>query len=592
MSNAQRWFWKKEMIGEKMKESGMSRRNFITGTALAGVGIAAGLTACSNSTKPENSGKKDMDFNILPDAWSDEADVIVVGYGGSGVNAAISALKNGASVIALEKAPDRIGGNMGQSQGTLHDCPDANVDEWLKCYKHGAFQTGLEDAEIRAFMEEAVKIPKWLEEYGMKINWVELKHELGKSWPVYQLEGHIERGLGAGFDLFLGFDEIASNLDVDVRCSTRANRLIQNPVTKEILGVEAEDTNTGKTFYFKAKKGVVMSIGGYERNREMLYNHVLPGIDLIGGGGSNIYNTGDGFPMVLEAGAKLWHMTSIHTSSVGLRRPWQEGVEDGVGNMFRENLGRGPGGRKREVPWPYIFIGWHGHRFMNENYQFAHDANHKAAFDYSSQDAFVKTWPGAQDPMVLRYTDITTDYVNMPFFVVFDSHMYKENDPIFPATFKSNQEAVNAGWIMKGETWDELAKNIYGKRPCNEEWDMVKGINAEALKKTIATYNGYAKNKKDPEFGRYDFSLKAFSETGPYYAMELQWGLDFTEGGPMRNGKCQTIGHNGKPIPRLYSTGEFGSYNSTAYTIGGLVQACTTGRIAGREAAGLEAWDM
>ena len=79
-------------------------------------------------------------------------------------------------------------------------------------------------------------------------------------------------------------------------------------------------------------------------------------------------------------------------------------------------------------------------------------------------------------------------------------------------------------------------------------------------------------------------------ENGPYYAIQLMWTLDFTEGGPRRNGKCQTISVRKEPIPRLYSTGEFGSFNSTFYSIGGLVQACTTGRIAGREAAGLEPW--
>lgn len=79
-------------------------------------------------------------------------------------------------------------------------------------------------------------------------------------------------------------------------------------------------------------------------------------------------------------------------------------------------------------------------------------------------------------------------------------------------------------------------------------------------------------------------------EEGPFYGCEVSWSLDFTEGGSKRNGKCQTIDVWGNPIPRLHNAGEFGSYNTMVYCIGGVLQALTTGRIAGGEAAKLEDW--
>ena len=49
---------------------------------------------------------------MLPDNWDAEADVVVVGFGGAGVAAAVTAFELGAEVLILEKAPDgEEGGN-------------------------------------------------------------------------------------------------------------------------------------------------------------------------------------------------------------------------------------------------------------------------------------------------------------------------------------------------------------------------------------------------------------------------------------------------------------------------------------------------
>ena len=46
-----------------------------------------------------------------------------------------------------------------------------------------------------------------------------------------------------------------------------------------------------------------------------------------------------------------------------------------------------------------------------------------------------------------------------------------------------------------------------------------------------------------------------------------------TEGGPERNGRCETIGVDGQPIPHLYNAGELGSFNGLAYTVGNILEA-------------------
>ena len=99
--------------------------------------------------------------------------------------------------------------------------------------------------------------------------------------------------------------------NIPVELATPAQRLIQNPVTKEVVGVQAVDWK-GETLYVQANKGVILACGGYENNQEMRTNF-LPWANsnepFITFGGTP-YNTGDGIIMAQSVGAKLWHMNN------------------------------------------------------------------------------------------------------------------------------------------------------------------------------------------------------------------------------------------------------------------------------------------
>lgn len=239
---------------------------------------------------------------------------------------------------------------------------------------------------------------------------------------------------------------------------------------------------------------------------------------------------------------------------------------------------------------PHIFVGRHGKRFMNESYIYAHDQNHKEAFDFSTKFAFDKTFDDSRSPQVAKYdAGITSDYIHLPMFMVCGQTFIDAHELFDDGT--ALEDAIAKNWVFKGDTLEELAAKIEGDSPCAQEKCRLEGMDAETLEQTFATYNGYCADGYDPEFLRPAENLVPLDENRPYYATEIMWTLDFTEGGPRRNGKCQTIGVRREPIPRLHNTGEFGSYNSTVYTIGSLVQACTSGHIAGREAAALDPWE-
>lgn len=90
-----------------------------------------------------------------------EADVIVVGYGGAGANAAITAHDNGADVLIREK--------MASGEGNTRVCGGAittpSAKEFLQYLER--LNYGYTEPEIiERHVEEALKNPDWVRELG------------------------------------------------------------------------------------------------------------------------------------------------------------------------------------------------------------------------------------------------------------------------------------------------------------------------------------------------------------------------------------------------------------------------------------------
>ncbi len=107
---------------------------------------------------------------------------------------------------------------------------------------------------------------------------------------------------------------------------------------------------------------------------------------------------------------------------------------------------------------------------------------------------------------------------------------------------------------------------------------------------TIAKYNKYCKEGNDPEFGRPAETMAPLK--APFYAVKSWPFTANTQGGPRRNKYCQVVDPDRNPIPRLYGTGECGSFWGWMYNSGGNLGECMfSGRIAAKHAVALEPWD-
>jgi fumarate reductase flavoprotein subunit len=171
-----------------------------------------------------------------------------------------------------------------------------------------------------------------------------------------------------------------------------------------------------------------------------------------------------------------------------------------------------------------------------------------------------------------RFTDEAASYEKAARAVVKtgEPFVYEIYDENVTAQVYRIADYRKQGMVMEAETWDELAKKA--------------GLDAAALKQTIAEYNA-AVEKKNDKFGRQMFGKKL--EKPPFGIIKVKPGTIMTPGGLKIDKEIRVVRKDGSVIPGLYAAGEVtGGYRAYGY-IGGdsLAHGAVTGMVAGKNAA-------
>jgi succinate dehydrogenase/fumarate reductase flavoprotein subunit len=528
-------------MGEKGMKKDLTRRGFIKGAALgAGAMAVAGL-----------GGATDANAVPPPKRWDMEADVVVVGFGAGGSAAAIEAHDAGAKVLIVEKMKEGLeGGDTGISGGLLYLDTKTNIDSWRK----KSFGT-VEEEFLRCFSDNVKEVNTWLRGMGLVIDGAKPGMGIVKS-PV--------RGASSGHILFAFLKEQVKKRGIQVLYGTAGKDLIQDPATREILGVRAGAE--GRYRNIKARKAVVLTTGSYESNPEMLTDFGYPGVYVASEGSPA--NTGDGLKMAVKAGAHMRHMMplAIEWGEFALKAPSQA-----YKTSFSMDFLTHGGGHSHN----YIFVDRKGKRFMNERLMMVHQ---KETLE------------------VLHFDFKAIDYPHIPFFIVFDETMRKSGrvvkDPElwgWRTTKKvyewsaDNSAEIEKGWIVKADTIQDLA----GKMKAVDWQGKAIGVETAGLVDTVSKFNEFCEAGKDLQYDRPKASLLAL-KTPPFYAAELCFNCIYTLGGLKNNCKAQTVDGENKPIPRLYSAGNVGG--SGIVSPGAIPEAIAFGRLAGKNAAAERPW--
>ena len=240
-------------------------------------------------------------------------DVVVIGAGGAGFSAAITARNAGANVVLLEKMP-AVGGNSLISGAEMNVAknwvqPKLGInDDSPELHAQDTFKGGDGKGDmkvINVMTHEALDAAKWCRDYlGVRFEDDNLFFFGGHSRKRALIPvGH------TGTEFIAKFQAKADELGIPVITNMKAEELIKDKDGR-VVGVKA--TMDGSEYTFNAKGGVVLATGGFGANPEMVkkYN---PKIDERFKTTDAPGTTGEALYMAERAGAQLVNMGYIQT---------------------------------------------------------------------------------------------------------------------------------------------------------------------------------------------------------------------------------------------------------------------------------------
>ena len=488
-----------------------------------------------------------------------DADVVVIGAGGAGMTAAMTAADAGQRVVILESQA-MVGGNSARATGGMNAAKTVYQDENEFDQAAGVEKTLATAAEKYADNETITALAKTVSEqwaayqanptgYFDSVELMELDTMVGgKGINNPELVKTLCEGTADAIDWLdengITLHNVSSFGGASVKrihrpvneegkvvsvgaymipllqenCEKRGIDIVLNTTVDTILtdangaavGVSGTDKD-GNTVVVNAKS-VILATGGFGANLDMVtqYKPELAGFMTTNAAGAQ----GQGIEMATAIGAGTVDMDQIQIHPT---------VEANTAALITEGL-RGDGA---------ILVNANGERFIDE--------------------------VGTRDVVSAAEIAQPGSYS----WLIVDQAMADASSVI--------QGYIKKGYTKTGATYEELAKEL--------------DVDPAAFANTMETWNDYVEAKNDPDFGRTSFANPL--NNGPYYAIKVTAGVHHTMGGVTINSATEVLKEDGTVIPGLFAAGEVTGGVHGANRLGGTAVAdfVVFGRIAGESAA-------
>ena len=519
--------------------------------AAAAALTAAGLNPADFQTAVAASGEKAEDSTM-------EADVVIVGAGGAGMTAAITAANEGKSVVIVESQA-MVGGNSVRATGGMNAAKTVYQDEntfeqaagvektlasaaekyadnetitalaatvaeqWAAYQANptGYFDSvelmeldtmiggkGINDpALVETLCEGTADAIDWLDENGITLH--NVSSFGGASVKrIHRPVGDDGKVVSVGSYMIPRLQQACEKAGVQILLSTTAEEILTDG--GKAVGIKATGA-AGETVTVNAK-AVILASGGFGANLDMVveYKPELKGSMTTNAPGI----LGQGITMAQAIGADTVDMDQIQIHPT---------VQYDSAALITEGL-RGDGA---------ILINAEGKRFIDE--------------------------VGTRDVVSAAEVAQTGGYS----WLVVDQKMADASSVI--------QGYIKKGYTVEGKTYEELAEAM--------------GVDSAAFAETMANWNQCVADKTDAEFGRTSFANPL--DTAPYYAIKVTAGVHHTMGGLKIDTNTEVLDADGNAIPGLFAAGEITGGVHGANRLGGNAVADFTvfGRIAGKAAS-------
>lgn len=550
--------------------SPVSRRNFLRLMATAGIaGGAAGLAGCApqanTGTQTADTGAPDGagSWRTSPDPISEDqivsteqADVVIIGGGLSGVCTAVSALENGLTAIVLEmnEAPRMTGLDFGCVNPTIAkenglELSEADMYQLVRDWVHMAANR-VRPEIIMNFVRESGPAIDWISEkaiaWGCRPTLAAMR---SNSDTYYNYIHPVEFPDGPLYDIAggsYGVNDIISLLQKEIDekgglylTRTRADQLVKEG--DRVVAVIAQDAE-GSYRRYEATRGVVLASGDFGGNAEMMadltefdfdaYPDPLDYVNVSIGDGS-------GHQMGLWAGGKL---------------------QFGTQPLMMLPM---------TYPYFYLRVNNLGQRYCNEDCDSVNMCINQAQQPQGTSWAIWDAKWRTEIPASLEVSGGMS----------WDQDFRELGTPWSAEAEEAFLESeVASGALQTADTIEELAE--------------LCALPVDELKATIARYNELAESGSDTDFGKRPELMTVIAEP-PFYALRMQNMMCVSVGGFDVDVNSQVLGENRTPIAGLYAVGNtagglFGvDYNEAPVPGVSLGRCVTFGKLLGEHLAAL-----